>query len=116
MSTPDPEGLCRRIDELELTMARLQGVELKLVNRTALDIAYDNVEMAFDELEDAPLGEFADELDDPLRRLFYRLGELELAVEDLRTNSRPRRAAPHVEGDAETFANDLAAFRVLARC
>ena len=114
--TPDPESLCQRVGELELAVARLRGVELKLVNRTALDIEYDNVEMSFDVLAASDLGPFEDELEEPLQRLSYRLGELELAVEDFRTNSRPRRAAPHVEGDASTFADDVTAFRVLARC
>lgn len=116
MASFDPESLCQHIDDLELAVARLRGIELKLINRTALDIEFDTVEMAFDEVWTAELGVFEEELEAPLQRLFYRLGELELAIEDFRTNSRPRRAAPHVEEDATTFATDLAAFRVLARC
>ena len=116
MATLDPEGVCNRIDDLELALARLRGVELKLTNRTALDIAFDEMQLQFDELYTSDLGEFEDELETPVKRLFYRMGELELAVEDFRTNSRPRRAAPHVEDDAATFASDLGAFRVLARC
>ena len=63
-----------------------------------------------------PVVEFEEELETPLQRLFYRLGELELAVEDFRTNPRPRVAAPHVDTDSGTFADEVAAFRILARC
>jgi hypothetical protein len=116
MASIDPEGLCQRIGDLELASARLQGVDLKLTNRVALDIALTDLELAFGELEDADLGQFENELETPFQRLRYRLGEVELAVEDFRTNTRPKRAAPHVQGDAATFADELAAFRVLARC
>jgi hypothetical protein len=116
MASIDPEGLCRRIGELELSVARLRGIELKLTNRQPLDIELDELRLAFREVRSADRGEFADELEDPFTRLEYRLGELELAVEDFRTNRRPRNAAPHVRKDAETFADELTAFRVLARC
>ena len=88
----------------------------KLTNRVPLDIELAEVQLAFQELRGSDLGEFEEQLESPLQRLRYRLDELELAVEDFRTTRRPRRAAPHVEGDSETFANDLSAFRVLSRC
>lgn len=112
----DPEGLCRRVDELELSVARLEAIDLKITNRVPLDIELAGLLLAFDELQGADLGEFEDQLENPMQRLEYRLTELELAVEDFRTNRRPRRAASHVEDDAGTFSADVAAFRVLARC
>ena len=51
-----------------------------------------------------------------MTRLGYRLGELELAVEDFRTNPHPRKAVPHVEGDVQKVADELAAFVILSRC
>lgn len=110
------EQLCALVDDLEVTTQRLRAIELKLVNRVALDIELSKVQAAFDELDDADLDDLEEQLEAPLTRLGYRLGELELAVEDFRTNSRIRRAVPHVETDAETFANELTAFALLARC
>lgn len=112
----DPEDLCHRIDAVELSTARLRAIELKLTNRVKLDIELSDLQIAFRELSAADLGEFEDQLETPLQRLEYRLGELELAVEDFRTNTRPRQAAPHVEDDGKTFADEVEAFRVLARC
>ena len=62
------------------------------------------------------LGDREDELERSLTRLGYRMGELELAVEDFRTNTRPKRAAPHVEEDTQKVADELAAFVILSRC
>ncbi len=115
-ASTDPESVCRRIDDVELGIARLRAVELKLTERVPLDIELGNLDVAFDDLDSVDLGDFRDQLQDPLRRLSYRLHDVELAVEDFRTNRRPRRAAPHVEDAARTFANEVAAFRVLARC
>jgi hypothetical protein len=110
------EQLCTFVADLQANAQSLRAVELKLVNRVALDIELSKVEAAFDELDRADLGDLKEQLDTPLTRLGYRLGELELAVEDFRTNSRIKRAVPHVREDAETFANELAAFSLLARC
>jgi hypothetical protein len=110
------DELCRRIGEVERSLTTLRAVELRLTNRVALDIELGQLQFAVGELEAAELGAFEDDLELPLRRLGYRLDEVELAVEDFRTNSRPQRAVPHVEGDSETFANELAAFVLLARC
>jgi hypothetical protein len=112
----DPEGLCRRIDELELSIARLRAIDLKLTNRVPLDIELAAAMLAFDALDEADLGEFSDQLEHPLQRLAYSLTEVELAVEDFRTNPRPRRAEPHVQEATRTFAEEVDAFRVLARC
>jgi hypothetical protein len=113
----DPEGeLCPRVAEMEFRMATLQAVELRLTNRTALDVELDRLMAAYDELDGLELGDRRDELEGPLTRLGYRIGELELAVEDFRTNTRPRRAAPHVQEDAEKVAQELAAFVILSRC
>ena len=110
------EQLCTFVADLQANTESLRTVELKLVNRVALDIELSKVEAAFDELDAADLGDLEEQLEAPLTRLGYRLGELELAVEDFRTNSRIKRAVPHVEKDVETFVNELAAFSLLARC
>jgi hypothetical protein len=115
--TADPaDALCTRVAEVEFRLATLQAVELRLTNRTALDVELDRLMAGFDELESVDLGERSDELEGPLTRLGYRIGELELAVEDFRTNTRIRRAAPHVEEDAGKVADELAAFVILSRC
>ena len=93
-----------------------EAVELRLPNRVALDIELGKLEAAFGELRQADLGPFEDQLEGPLTRLGYRLDEVELAVEDFRTNSRPQQAVAHVEDDAGTFGGELAAFSILARC
>jgi len=117
LPTPDPAGeMCQHLDEMETRLASLRAVELKLPNRVALDIEVDKLLAAYNELDDVDLGAREDELERSLTRLRYRLGELELAVEDFRTNPKPRAAAPHVEGDAQRVADELAAFVVLSRC
>jgi len=115
--TADPEGeMCLHLADMEVRLASLRAVELKLPNRVALDIELDKLTSAYRELEDVDLGDREDELERSLTRLGYRLGELELAIEDFRTNTRPRRAAPHVEEDTQRVADELAAFVVLSRC
>jgi hypothetical protein len=118
---PLPSGdvhseLCRRVGEVESSLTTMRAVELRLPNRVALDIELGQLQVAVRELQDAELGTLEDDLETPLRRLGYRLGEVELAVEDFRTNGRPQRAVPHVQRDAQTFADELAAFIILARC
>ena len=108
--------LCTQLASVGERIAALRAVELRLPNRVALDIELGKLQAAFSEVSQADLGPFADQLETPLTRLGYRLGEVELAVEDFRTNSRPQRAAPHVESAAQTFADELAAFVILARC
>ena len=113
----DPEGaLCRHVAEMERRLASLRSVELSLPNRVALDIELEKLTSAYDELDDLSLGARALELERSLTRLGYRLTELELAVEDFRTNTRPRRAASHVEQDSERVAEELGAFAILSRC
>ena len=115
--TADPEGeMCLHLLEMETRLASLRSVELKLPNRVALDIELDKLMAAFGELEDVDLGEREDELERSMTRLRYGLRDLELAVEDFRTNTRPRRAAPHVETDSERVADELTAFTILSRC
>ncbi len=115
--TADPEGeMCQRLGEMETRLAALQAVELKLPNRTTLEIELDKLQAAYSELEDVDLGARERELQRSLTRLGYRMGELELAIEDFRTNTRPRRAAPHVEEDSQKVADELAAFVILSRC
>jgi len=117
LPTADPEGeTCLRLAEVEVRLASLREVELKLPNRTALEIELDKLEAAYNELEDVDLGAREDELERSLTRLGYRMGELELAVEDFRTNTRPRRAVPNVEEDVQKVADELAAFIVLSGC
>lgn len=109
-------SLCEQVGAVESRIAALRAVELRLPNRVALDIELGKLQAAFVELAQADLGPFAEQLEVPLTRLAYRLGEVELAVEDFRTNSRPQRAVTHVESDAQTFSEELAAFAILARC
>jgi hypothetical protein len=110
------EDLCANVDALGASVAGLIAVELRLPNRVALDIELGKVQSAYSEVRQADIGELKQQLEDPLTRLGYTLGELELAVEDFRTNSRPRRAAPHVEEDSAKFSDALSAFTILARC
>jgi len=113
----DPEGeLCLVVADFEERLAALRAVELTLPNRVALDIEFDKLQAAFGELEDAEMGDFEDELEGSMTRLGYKIGELELAVEDFRTNSRTRRAAPHVEEDSQKVVDELAALMILSRC
>jgi hypothetical protein len=108
--------LCLSIEAVQERLAALQAVELRLPNRVALEIELGKLQAAFGELQQADLGPFADQLETPLTRLTYRLAEVELAVEDFRTNSRPQDAVEHVETDAGTLGDELAAFAILARC
>jgi hypothetical protein len=115
--TADPEGaLCLDLAEMEERLAGFQTVELRLPNRVALEIELDKLLAAHGELTGVDLGGREDELERSLTRLGYRLGELELAVEDFATNTRPRRAAPHVAEDTQKVADELAAFVILSRC
>ncbi len=117
VSSVDPEGeLCLRVTDVEQRLASLRAVELRLPNRVALAIELDKLQAAFIELENADFGMSEERLAGSLKRLGYRLGELELAVEDFRTNPRIRRAIPNVEGDAQKVADELAAFVILSRC
>jgi hypothetical protein len=112
---PD-DDLCLHVSEIEQRLDALRALELRLPNRVALEVELDKLQAAYVELEDIEFGEAEDRLAGSLKRLGYRLGELELAVEDFRTNSRPQRAAPHVEEDAQKVADELAAFVILSRC
>lgn len=117
LPTLDPEGeLCSRVDELEGRLETLQAVPLTLPNRTSLEIEFEKVRASLGEIERTDLGEREDELEDSLTRLGYRMGELKLAVEDFQTNSRPRRAAPHVEQDTQKVLDELNAFVILSGC
>ena len=107
---------CEHVARVEEAMSVLTAVELKLPNRVALDIELGKVMAAHSELRQSDLGQLEEQLEDPLTRLGYRMGELELAVEDFRTNPRPKRAAPHVKEDVEGVFDALAAFALLARC
>ena len=108
--------MCLHLAEMEDRLASLRAIELKLPNRTTLEIELDKLQAAYNELVDVDLGVREDELERSLTRLGYRMGELELAVEDFRTNTRPRRAVPHVEEDVQKVADELTAFLVLSRC
>lgn len=117
LPTADPEGeMCRFLGEMETRLASLRAVELKLPNRTNLEIEFDKLRATYSELEGVDLEVREKELERSLTRLGYRMGELELAIEDFRTNTRPRRAAPHVEEDSQKVADELAAFVILSRC
>jgi len=115
--TVNPDGeLCVLVGETGRRLVSLRAVELKLPNRVALEIELDKLMAVYDELEGADLGAREDELERSLTRLGYRLGELELAVEDFRTNRRPRKAISHVEEEAQKVADELSAFVILSRC
>jgi hypothetical protein len=115
--TMDPEDeLCLHVGEMGLRLGTLQAVELTLPNRTSLEIEYEKLRAAFEELDRVELGEREGELSDSLTRLGYRVGELKLAVEDFRTNTKPRRAVPHVEEDSQKVSDELNAFVILSRC
>ncbi|MEX1296014.1 MAG: hypothetical protein AB1Z67_07570 [Candidatus Limnocylindrales bacterium] len=117
LPTIDPESeLCGRVDEMEVRLDTLQAVPLTLPNRTSLEIEFEKVRASFLEIEGTDLGEREDELEDSLKRLGYRVGELKLAVEDFQTNSKPRRAAPHVEEDTGKVLDELDAFDILSGC
>jgi hypothetical protein len=110
------DDLCLHVVEVGQRLDALRAVELRLPNRVALEVELDKLQAAYTELENVDFGPSEERLAGSLKRLGYRLGELELAVEDFRTNSRPQRAAPHVEEDAENVADELAAFDILSRC
>jgi hypothetical protein len=117
-ASPGPGvSLCEHVDAVEERLAALEAVELRLPNRVALDIELGKLQAAFVELRQADLfGPFESQLETALTRLGHRLEELELAVEDFRTNPRPQQAVTHVETDATTFGSELSAFAILARC
>ncbi len=115
--TIDPQGeICQRVGDMQARLVGLQGVELTLPNRTSLEIELDKLQAAHTELERTEMGDRRDELEDSLTRLGYRMGELKLAVEDFRTNPKPRRAVPHVEEDTQKVVDELNAFVVLSGC
>ena len=115
--TIDPEGeLCARVDEMRSRLGTLQAVPLTLPNRTSLEIEFEKVRASYEEIERTDLGEREDELEDSLKRLGYRLGELRLAVEDFKTNSKPKKAAPHVEQDSQKVIDELGALVILSGC
>ena len=98
-------------------MDGLLALELRIENRVPLDIELGKIQSTFGELRRADFGEQDDQLEDPLRRLGYRLIDLEIAVEDFRTRrGRFRPAIVHVEADAGAFDTALASFAILARC
>ena len=62
------------------------------------------------------LGGREEEVEDSLKRLGYRMGDLKLAVEDFRTIRRVKRPSAHVEEDWEKVVNELYDFIVLSCC
>jgi hypothetical protein len=116
-SPPAPDDdLCLHVNEVGQRLAGLRAVELRLPNRVALAIELDKLQAAYVELQRVDFGDAEDRLAGSLKRLGYRVDELELAVEDFRTNTRPQRAVRHVEEDAQKVADELAAFVILSRC
>ena len=89
---------------------------LTLPNKTSLEIEFEKVRASFEEIERTDLGEREDVLEGSLMRLRHRMGELKLAVEDFQTNSKPRRAAPHVEEDTQKVEDELNALVILSGC
>jgi hypothetical protein len=108
--------LCERIGFVQAGLARVQAVELRATAKTSLDIEFGRVDSAFSELRQTEMGEGRVTLAAPLRRLYYRVEDLRLSVEDFRTTSRLREAAAHVEKESEALADALAAFSLLAGC
>jgi hypothetical protein len=109
-------NICTSAQGVAEQLAGLRAIELRLPNRVALDIELGKVQAAYNELRQADLGELEERLEDPLKRLGYRIDELKLAVEDFRTNPRPKRAAPHVETDSEVVSDAVSSFGILASC
>lgn len=109
-------GPCQSVQGMQQRVDDLRGVQLRVENRVTLDIELAKVQSAFAELERAGLGPLQPQLEDPLERLGYRLIDLEIAVEDFRTNRRVRPAAAHVETDATAMEEAVAGFAILARC
>jgi hypothetical protein len=110
-------GHCADVRLLQERVHGLLAVELRLQNRVPLDIELGKIQSAFAALQRADLGTQEDQLEDPLRRLGYRLIDLEIAVEDFRTRrGRFRPAVVHAETDASAFDAALASFAILARC
>jgi hypothetical protein len=117
LPTIDPESeLCSRVQEMEARVGTLKAVPLTLPNRTSLEIEFEKVRASFEEIERADLGQREEVLEASLKRLGYRMGELKLAVEDFQTNSKPRRAAPHVEEDTQKVVDELSALIILSGC
>ncbi len=108
--------LCLHVGEMEARLQDFLAVELTLTNRTSLEVELDKLQAAYDELDRTDLGAREDELGDSLKRLGYRMGELKLAVDDFKTNAKPKRAVPHVEEDSRKVSNELNAFVILSRC
>ena len=107
---------CLYVAATESQLEVMRSVELRLPNRDELDIELGSLQAAVDELTTADFGTLTPQVEEPLTDLGYRLIELELAVEDFRTNPRLRPAAAHVEEDAQSFADALAGLALLARC
>jgi len=117
LPTIDPESeLCDRVDEMEARVGTFKAVPLTLPNRTSLEIEFEKVRASYEEIERTDLGEREDVLEASLTRLGHRMGELKLAVEDFKTNSKPRRAAPHVEEDTQKVVDELNALIILSGC
>ena len=112
---PSPE-LCGRIGTVQARLAELAALELRPTARVTLDIELSRVQAAFSDMGQNVLDASGLDLDEALRRVGYRLDDLALAVEDFRTNSRPREAANHVAEEATLFADTLAGFFLLAGC
>ncbi|MFV2063212.1 MAG: hypothetical protein ACC726_06825 [Chloroflexota bacterium] len=108
--------LCSNIQRVGDRLASLNAVGLRTSNRVALEIELGKLEAAYSELRQADLGELEERLEALRRRIGYRIDELKLAVEDFRTNARPKRAVPHVEKDAASLSDAVASFGILARC
>ena len=115
IENPGP-GACESVLALVERVDELLEVPLRIQNRVSLDIELGKVQAAFAEVRRADLGELDSQLEDPLQRLGYRLIDLEIAVEDFRTNRRIRDAAAHVETDASAMDDAVAGFAILARC
>ena len=117
LPTIDPESeLCNRVEEMETRLGTMKAVPLTLPNKTSLEIEFEKVRASFEEIERTDLGEREDVLEGSLMRLRHRMGELKLAVEDFQTNSKPRRAAPHVEEDTQKVEDELNALVILSGC
>jgi hypothetical protein len=115
-STGPPPELCDRIGTVQSRLSELAALELRPTARVTLDIELSRVQAAFSDMRQDVLDARGLDLDEALRRLGYRVDDLTLAVEDFRTNSRPRDAADHVAEEAVLLGDALAGFLLLAGC
>jgi hypothetical protein len=104
--------VCLAIDGLERELADLRAVRLRPANRDMLDLQYDELSAAWDEVRRlAPEG-----MEDQLELVRRALVDLWLAVEDFTTSFDPEKAVDHVQREAAAFAKAFTRLRDRTDC